>query len=786
MMIYLFFIYLFFNYEIKKWLKEIKTYIIIIGMTTDNKRFIVDFDGVCNLGWNNETRKKTINFKINGVSHGWKENPYKPTTKDEIKQFNGFYIVPDENYTVIDLDDMEDDDCEWIKDKFFDLTNYIIKTRRGYHFYYKYTNKLKTRQLHGIDIVNGDHMLLTYPSKYKAGDKEIKYELIKAGKPKEMPEELLSWLVDKCNSSTKKNEKAIKEATIQLTNELKGVKGEIDKSPSNPTKANKYIVEILDNLSQSRCDLYQDWLKVLMVFKNENWEYEEFDRWSKKSKKYDSKSNKKAWDEYNKNDYKFVCTAGTLWKMLKEDNKKEYDRIRITELKENYDEQNYTQEGEFETEKFESLLDQDVKTFKASMADPSVMEKTNSFKYFNNYHFLLTEQAIFYKIEYEGKLKKIYPLPKNYGDVFNHTIPTYGQHETTFWSVYTKCKMTKYDKINFEPLSTKRNMFNLFQGFKFEDGTTNYEMSIIKPYLDFVNHIFSTENKPNTKQFNHFLDWISHMIQKPNVKQTHCYVLFSIVQGVGKNQLINILSKIFEGYYYKLERIEQITDRFNSETHGKLFCFGDEIRSFKNGESMNNDIKNFLTQTERSIEYKGLNKIPNVKDYCHYIFTTNNENNFYIEPSDRRFNLVQCNSKKQSTSKFIEIDNLSRNNVFLKNLYNFFKSRDISNYDAFTPLCSKYKEKAMRQRLPNWFKWMVENTEILEDNFYRTKDLKELISSNLGAPIRHGTTTIKDLLENEYGIQQVRENNKRGFKFTQEIVEKLREYENTDETDDDE
>jgi len=751
-------------------------------MATD-KKFIVEYTGVCNLGWNDETGKKTLNFKINGNNYSWKDNHYKPSSKEEAKKFNGFYIVPDEDYTIIDLDNMEDEDCIWIYDKFNSLTNYIIKTRRGFHFYYKYTSKLKTRQLHGIDIVNGNHMILTYPSRYNDGNKDIKYDILKAKKPAEIPEELLNWLIEKCNNSTKKHEKAIKEATTIITSELKNVKGEVDKSPSNPTKANKYIIDILNNLSINRCDLYQDWLKILMVFKNENWDYETFDNWSRKSKKYDSKNNKKAWDDYNKNDYKFVCTAGTLWKMLKEDNRKEYDRIRITELKENYNELNFTQSGDFESDKFEEYLNEDVKIFKASMSDPSVMESTNCFKYFNNYHMLLTEQAIYYKIEYEGKLKKIYPLPKNYGDCFNHTIPTFGTHDCTFWSVYVKCKVNKFDKINFEPLNNKRNMFNLFQGFKYEDGTNNYDNEIIKPYIDFIKHIFSTENKPNDKQVNHFLDWIAHIIQHPNVKQTHCYVLFSIVQGVGKNQLINILSKLFEGYYYKLERIEQITDRFNSETHGKLFCFGDEIRSFKNGESMNNDIKNFLTQTERSIEYKGLNKIPNVKDFCHYIFTTNNENNFYIEPSDRRFNLVQCNSKKQTSTKFVEIDKLSRDEKFLKHLYNFFKSRDLSNYDAFNPLCSKYKEKAMKLRIPAWFKWIVENRDDLEDKFYTTKDLKHLIECNIGK-IKHGTTTIKDLLENEYSINQVRENNKRGFKFTEDIINKLSEYENNDDSDD--
>ena len=83
---------------------------------------------------------------------------------------------------------------------------YTVKTKKCYHIYCKYTDKVKTsiEKLSGIDIMNDNSVIFAPPTSYKLPDKSIAHYKFIGGEIMEFPE----FLIKKLNES-KKEEKPV-------------------------------------------------------------------------------------------------------------------------------------------------------------------------------------------------------------------------------------------------------------------------------------------------------------------------------------------------------------------------------------------------------------------------------------------------------------------------------------------------------------------------------------------------------------------------------------------------
>ena len=110
----------------------------------------------------------------------------KEPTKEELKKNNTVYFKINYNLLVIDIDDLNKVKKDFIN-MLDDEANVVIKTKRGFHYYFKYNSKLKNYQANelGFDIITNKDSITTYPSYYFNDDKDktiIKYEIIKNNK----------------------------------------------------------------------------------------------------------------------------------------------------------------------------------------------------------------------------------------------------------------------------------------------------------------------------------------------------------------------------------------------------------------------------------------------------------------------------------------------------------------------------------------------------------------------------------------------------------------------------
>lgn len=345
---------------------------------------------------------------------------------------------------------------------------------------------------------------------------------------------------------------------------------------------------------------------------------------------------------------------------------------------------------------------------------------TKSFKYFNSYHAHFYQSDYIYKI-YE---KMVYSYA-NFKNSFDHLKFECKKKKIKFTELYNESKYKNvYSTFDFEPNKTKQDdKYNMFSGFKYDSENNTYDKKIIKPFLNHIKYLCNDDENA----YNYVLNWFSHIIQKPEEKTKVALIFYSLVEGIGKNILTDIINEILEGYIIKFKETTSLTDRFNSEMSGKLFVVGDEINA--RAQEIANELKDMITRPKEIMEFKGKDKIM-VNDYKNYFFTTNNENVFKISNTDRRYMFVECPIEKKDKQYYKVLFDILKDENILKNIYNYFKTKDIKNFIPSEIVMTEFKKNLLFQNIPAYLKFILEESEnYTKDIEYTTTTLyKESIN----------------------------------------------------------
>jgi hypothetical protein len=240
-----------------------------------------------------------------------------------------------------------------------------------------------------------------------------------------------------------------------------------------------------------------------------------------------------------------------------------------------------------------------------------------------------------------------------------------------------------YNKIVFDPSFKSVNSFNYFSGFNYTEG----EQALLNnPFLNLLKRLCNDK-----KTFEYFIDWIAHIIQRPFKKTNIAIILYSSVKGVGKNCLVDGISKLLKGYSAHVETIDDITKNFNSHLVNKLFIYGDEIKA--SSKCISDKLKQVITRPTQNMEKKGKDAIE-IEDYTNWLFTTNNRDAFKVEQGDRRLFFVECLNEKLSKEMSTEYYSYIEDENEMNKLFNFFKNHTIvHNIGIGAPPASRMKNE---------------------------------------------------------------------------------------------
>ena len=329
---------------------------------------------------------------------------------------------------------------------------------------------------------------------------------------------------------------------------------------------------------------------------------------------------------------------------------------------------------------------------------------SKSFKYFNNYHFFHYQSNTLYKI-FENKIE-------SYSNIHGSFV-----HLQQFSNQISKNEYTnKYSNFEFNPKKQRKtDKYNLFRGFKYDDTTINYDMNKIQHYLNHIKYVCNENNEA----YEYFINWMAHIIQKPDIKTEVAVVLFSSVEGIGKNIIWDVFAKLLEGYETRFRDTSSLTQKFNSDMMGKLFVIGDEIKA--RAQEVADELKDIITRREEIIEFKGKDQFK-LTDYKNYAFTTNNENVFKTTKSDRRYFMVEAPEEKKEAEHYKKLVDLLHDEETLKHLHYYFKNKDISMFSPRDIVVTDYKKRMIMEHIPAYYKFFVDKKYSINHQ-YETKEL---------------------------------------------------------------
>lgn len=297
--------------------------------------------------------------------------------------------------------------------------------------------------------------------------------------------------------------------------------------------------------------------------------------------------------------------------------------------------------------------------------------------------------------------------------VFN-TLNEYFDH-----AIKTR-KIKTYSGVEFEPFLGEDNKpelydkFNMFTGFFFENYKIENENKIEFEGSPFYNHIRDQMCRGNEGEFNHLLDFIADIIQRPANVRGNGH-LFISEQGTGKGLLAFFIQKLIGSQYcITYDNIKNYFKSFNMEQANKLFKVIEEVSDKGEAFSKADVLKADLTKMRDRIEPKGIDAYT-INHYGRYFFFTNNDQALYIENSDRRYTIHKIKSDYANNKKYFDpMWKDVRDNEYCKVAFDFFATREYNELDVMEAYVNEIKTKQKVMNLSIVGKCIF---EMIEDDF---------------------------------------------------------------------
>ena len=228
-----------------------------------------------------------------------------------------------------------------------------------------------------------------------------------------------------------------------------------------------------------------------------------------------------------------------------------------------------------------------------------------------------------------------------------------------------------YEKMGFYPKQpVPENCFNMFRGFAIEPKEGDIR-SVIK-----LLHIIANHDEKVIDYLTKYFAYIFQTCKKTGV----VIVVQSNEQGVGKDTFFNFIGSILgSNHFFNTDSPQNnVFHNFNSGTETALLVKFEE--AVFNPSTISSFKSKINCPTEKYVK-KGKEAIT-LADHRNFVITTNNEQVVAVEPSDRRFLLLNPSAeKKDDTDFWNEIHSDFAKPETKSAFYHYLLNVDISNFN---------------------------------------------------------------------------------------------------------
>jgi hypothetical protein len=223
-----------------------------------------------------------------------------------------------------------------------------------------------------------------------------------------------------------------------------------------------------------------------------------------------------------------------------------------------------------------------------------------------------------------------------------------------------------------QPEVTADNELNIWQGF-----AVPAIQGDVTPWLELIGRVIpdAVDRERVTKR-------MAYKIKKPAAKFNTSLVLWSHMQGTGKNLLTESFGRIFNGAHWCVIGQDELMNPFNGWQSGMVCVIADEVSAV--GDRRKSDrLKVMQTATTNTINIKFAPQITEPNRIA-YIFLSNHPDAMYMGEEDRRNEVIEVSSirlPEELAERFVRW----RDSGGLSALRYYLENYDTSGFDPLAP-----------------------------------------------------------------------------------------------------
>ena len=259
--------------------------------------------------------------------------------------------------------------------------------------------------------------------------------------------------------------------------------------------------------------------------------------------------------------------------------------------------------------------------------------------------------------------------------------------------------------------SKNPDIFSYFRGYDFKQLDT-VKQEVIQPFL---NHIHDVIADNNEEIYKYILVWIASILQKPNFKTETALIILGH-QGCGKGFFTNVICKLMAQYANdNVTNIESIVGKFNATLENKKLLVLNELQSVDMNKFLNSDaLKSIITDKTININQKN-EPVRIAENVANFIMVSNNNVPIKIEQGDRRYVVTKASDIHKGDFDYFEKLDKSFTPEFYENLFTFFMTMNISNYNLRRLPETEAKETIKEASMSSYEIFVRDNYDQIKD-----------------------------------------------------------------------
>ncbi|WP_363350175.1 primase-helicase family protein [Methylocystis echinoides] len=181
----------------------------------------------------------------------------------------------------------------------------------------------------------------------------------------------------------------------------------------------------------------------------------------------------------------------------------------------------------------------------------------------------------------------------------------------------------------------------------------------------------------------HILDFMAHLLQRPEERVNHAILLTSEAKGIGKSTLGTIVRRLVGQRNSRVAQSKDLKSSFDGWLVGQLIIQVDEIYEYGNWD-LANKLKPIITEPTVSVNIKYGPEME-VQNFARLLMFSNHEAPIDLEEGDRRYFVFNSKAQPKDTLYYEELNAYIDSKEGMNAIYTFLMKRDLSRFKPFAP-----------------------------------------------------------------------------------------------------